>query len=258
MTSLFRVSFFAVACGFLTACFAASAAQPDVQTPPVLRVGVTANSPPMIFKENGQYVGVEAELAAALGKELGRSVTFVEKKREKLIDALCDGQFDIIMSALSITPARSYRIAFSDPYLQIGQMALARSDEKYKYVINLAAEAKRGIGVKSGTTAELLIRQEFPTARCKYYGDGDKAATALLKKKIDLFFSDGPMIWYLAGNYESKGLAVTPLVLTQEQLGWGMRRTDSQLRDAVNAFLKKAQANGQFNLLMNRWMPGFR
>jgi polar amino acid transport system substrate-binding protein len=224
----------------------------------VLRVGVTPNSPPMIFKENGHFVGVEAECAEALGHELGREVTFVEQKREDLIDALCDGRLDIIMSALSITPARSYRIVFSNPYLEIGQTALARADEKYKYLVNLAGEAKRGVGVKPGTTAEFLIRQEMPTAKLKYYSDGDKGATALLKKKIDLFISDGPMIWYLAGHYESKGLSVTPLVLSREQLGWGMRRTDPQLLDEVNAFLKKAQANGQLNLVMSRWMPGFR
>ena len=36
----------------------------------VLRVGVCPKSPPMIFKEGDRIVGVEAELAAALGQDL--------------------------------------------------------------------------------------------------------------------------------------------------------------------------------------------
>jgi polar amino acid transport system substrate-binding protein len=212
----------------------------------------------MIFKESGHFVGVEAELAQALGHELGRQVIFVEEKREELIDALCDDRLDIIMSSMSITAARSYRIAFSDPYLQIGQMALARADEKYKYLLNIAAQAQRGVGVKPGTTADFLVRQELPTATRKYFTDGEEAAAALARKKIDLFISDAPMIWYLAGRYESKGLVVTPLVLTQEQLGWGLRRTDTELCGAVNAFLKKARTSGELNRALSKWMPGFQ
>jgi ABC-type amino acid transport substrate-binding protein len=212
----------------------------------------------MIFKSDGRFVGVEADLAANLGRELARKVVFVEEQLPNLIDALCDNRIDIIMSSMSITPARSYRITFSDPYLKIGQMALARADEKYKYLANIAVQAERGIGLKEGTTADFMVRQELPTATRKYFTDGEEAAEALTRKKIDLFISDAPMIWYLAGRYESKGLAVTPLVLTQEQLAWGLRRSDTELLAAVNSYLKKAQASGELNTTLGKWMPGFQ
>jgi ABC-type amino acid transport substrate-binding protein len=235
---------------------------PQVRTvppsPTLLRVGVAPDSPPMIFKSEDRVVGVEADLAQALGQALGRQVVFVEEKWESLIDALCGDRIDIIMSSMSITPARCYRITFSDPYLKIGQMALARADEKYKYLSNIAAQAERGVGVKPGTTADFLVRQELPQATRKYFKDGEEAASGLLRKKIDLFISDAPMIWYLAGQYESKGLTVTPLVLTQEQLGWGLRRTDTELCAAVNSFLKTAQNSGELNRTLNKWIPGFQ
>ena len=202
-------------------------------------------------------MGVEADLAAALGKALDRQVVFVEEDRENLIDALCDGRIDIIMSSMSITPARRYRIAFTSPYLKVGQMALARAGEQYAYLFNLGAESKRGVGVKAGTTADFLVRQEFPRMKRKYYSDGTEAAEALVKKKIDMFISDGPLVWYLAGLYENKGLTVTPLVLSQEELGWGVRRTDTQLLDAGNTFLRKAQESGELNRTLGKWLPGF-
>ena len=226
--------------------------------PTVLRVGVTPTSPPMIFKQGGQIVGVEADLAGALGQALGRRVVFVEEDWGNLIDALCEDRIDIVMSGMSITQARRYRIAFTNPYLQVGQMALTRSGEQYSYLMNLASQAKNGVGVKAGTTAEFLVRQEFPQLKRKYYKSGEDAAVALVKKKIDLFISDVPQVWYLAGLYEAKGLAVMPAVLSKEVLGWGVRRTDTQLLDSANAFLQKAQENGELRRIFSKWMPGFR
>jgi polar amino acid transport system substrate-binding protein len=81
--------------------------------PTVLRVGVSPKSPPMIFKQGGQVVGVEADLAGALGQALGRRVVFVEEDWGNLIDALCEERIDIIMSGMSITQARRYPCASS-------------------------------------------------------------------------------------------------------------------------------------------------
>ncbi len=239
----------------IAAAFIFSAAAADTTT---LRVGVSAKAPPMIFKQSGQIVGVEADLAQALGQAMGRKVVFVEEDWEDLIDALCSDRIDIIMSGMSITPARSYRVGFTVPYFRVGQIALARATETYAYSLDLAGQAKRGIGVKPGTTADFLVRQEFPKAKRKYYKTGDDAANALVKKNIDLFISDGPLIWYLASMYENKGLAVTPLLLNQEDLGWAVRRTDTQLLQSANTFLQQANSSGKLRAVFSKWMPGFR
>jgi polar amino acid transport system substrate-binding protein len=212
----------------------------------------------MVFKEGDRVVGVEADMVAALGQALGRRVVFVEQPWENIIEALCEQRIDIIMSGMSITPARHYRIAFTNPYLRVGQMALTRTGEKYSYLLNLASQAERGVGVKAATTADFLVRQEYPRLKRKYYKSGEDAAAALLKKKIDLFISDAPLVWHLAGMYESKGLAVTPLILSQEELAWGVRREETQLLDSVNAFLQKARDSGELNRTFSKWMPGFR
>ncbi len=223
--------------------------------PPALRVGVAPVSPPMIFKEGTKIVGLEADLAQALGKELGRPVQFVELPWEDLIDALNDDKIDIIMSSMSATPARQFRVVFSAPYLRIGQMALVRADDKYRSGLFAKSLADRPVGLRKGTTGDLLVQQEFPRAKRKYYKSDNEGAIALSKGKIDLFIDDSTMIWYLAGMYEDKGLTVSPLVLTQEVLAWAMRRSDTSLEQAVNAFLKKAQASGELDRTLRRWIP---
>jgi len=228
------------------------------EAPPALRVGVAPVSPPMIFKEGLKVVGLEADFAQALARELGRPVSFVELPWEELIDALTEDKIDIIMSSMSITRARQFRVSFSEPYLRIGQMALVRADEKFKYGLLSKSLADRTVGVRKGTTGDLLVQQEFPRAKRKYFKTDEEGAVALSRGKIDLFIDDSTMIWHLAGVYEAKGLAVTPLVFSDEMLAWGMRRSDTLLQTSVNAFLKKLQSSGEAEQILHRWIPKFQ
>jgi ABC-type amino acid transport substrate-binding protein len=224
----------------------------------VLRVGVTPNAPPMIFKKGREVAGAEADLAAALGKELGRPIKFVEQDWDDLIPALLDDKIDIIMSSMSITMARQTRVAFSTPYLKVSQMVLARGDQVHRYGMGIPLDSSAAIGVKAGTTADFLVQQEFPRAKRKTFKSGEEAAQALTKKRINLFVSDSTMIWWLAGEYEAQGLAVLPLALSEEYLAWAVRKSDAQLLEAVNRFQAQARQNGQLGQVLKRWIPNYR
>jgi polar amino acid transport system substrate-binding protein len=222
-----------------------------------LRVGVTPNMPPMIFKEGKKVVGVEADFAQLVGRELGRPVKFVELPWPDLIDSLEANKIDIIMSSMSVTRARQTRVAFSEPYLRIGQMALVRADEKFLFSLPRSSIASQTIGVTKATTGDLLVQQEFPRAKRKCFDSGDQAAKALTKKKIDIYFSDSTMIWYLAGKYETEGLVAAPVIYTDEVLAWAMRRSDTELMESVNKALRDMNASGELKRILKRWIPRF-
>jgi polar amino acid transport system substrate-binding protein len=224
---------------------------------PPLRVGVTPHYPPLIYKEAGQLAGIEPDFARALGKELSRPVQFVELEWEEQIPALVEGRTDIIMSSMSITTARQLRVAFTRPYLGIGQKLLVRREDLLKYIEGMPMRPSGAIGVLAGTTGDFLVQQEFPKSKRKTFNSSEDAAKALVKKKIDLFITDSPTVWWLAGMNESS-LAPAPILLTQEQLAWAVRRTDQSLLDSVNTTLEKMQKNGQANALLKRWIPNLQ
>lgn len=251
-----HIAVLVIAAWFVVGC--ASSRQEYKADPTILRVGINPTVPPMAYKQGKEIMGVEADLARALGRELNREVVFVELKWPELLDALDADRADILMSAITITTARSFRVSFTSPYMKVGQMALVRNQDKYNFQVNLANAAKRGVGVKPGTTAEQLVRQEYPRAKVKSFDTGEEAARALIDEKLDLFVSDSPMIWYLSSRYESQGLTVAPLILTQDYLGWAVRRNDEALRNSVNAYLERAQKDGDIQRVLQRWMPGYR
>jgi polar amino acid transport system substrate-binding protein len=220
---------------------------------PPLRVGVSPVFPPMVFKQGREIVGVEVDLARALGQRLGRAVMFVELRWEDQIDALREGRTDIIMSSLSITPARAYVLDFSLPYLNTGQAILVRREDEAKYLLGIPNPLPGPVGVLRATTGDFLVQRDLPKARRKVYRTEAEAAEALKKKKIDLLVTDSSLVWYLAGVYAVEGLGALPFLLSQEQLAWGMRKGDDPLRNAVNEFIQQAAHDGTLARILNRW-----
>jgi polar amino acid transport system substrate-binding protein len=223
-----------------------------------LRVGVNASFPPMIYKEGGKLVGVEADFAKALGEELGRPVTLVEIGWEDQIPALVEGRTDIIMSNMSITRPRQLRVAFTKPYLAVGQAVLVRREDANKYALGPPAMQEITIGVLKATTGDFLVQQEFPHSRRKEFKSPLAAAKALERKKIDLLICDLPVVWWLAGMNEITGLVVVPALLSEEQLAWAVRKSEPELLESVNGALEKFQKDGRAAAIIKRWLPVYK
>jgi polar amino acid transport system substrate-binding protein len=219
----------------------------------ILRVGVTANSPPLIFKQANQIVGLEADFARELAKYLGRSLRFVELKWEDQIQALLDNRIDIIMSGMSVTPLRKMRLSFTTPYFKSTQMPLIRRKDATRFSTGLYSVEK--IGVIRGTTGEEFVETEFSTVNIKTYSDPRKAAKALVEKEIDMFIYDAPMVLYLASEYETKGLTVLYTFLKEEDLAWGVRKGNDELLHSANEFLQKFNEEGNLNKIIKYWIP---
>jgi len=228
--------------------------------PNVLRVGVSTNAPPLIYKQGFEVVGLEAELAKEFGDYLGKSIAFVELDWEEQIPALLANKTDIIMSGMTITKMRQVRIEFSEPYFRTGQMALARN--KYRKMIPQNYYGIRGMsimtrfGVVKGTVGETFVQKNFGQAKkIVPYKTSRQAVDDLLKGRIDVLIHDGPIILMLAAENENKGLAEIPSLLSEDYLAWGIRKTDPELLAAANNFVDTMIKENKLDTIINRWIP---
>jgi ABC-type amino acid transport substrate-binding protein len=207
----------------------------------------------MAFLQGKALAGVEVELARQLGEELGRPIEFVRLPWEDQIEALTSGKTDIIMSSMSITLARAHVVRFTRPYYVLGQMALVRREDRGGYVLGFPQPLPGDVGVLKATTGEFLVQKEFPKAKRRTYSTPEQAVAALKKKKIALFISDSTLVWYLAGLYGGDGLSNVPMMLTEEPLGWAVRRDDEALLKAANAFLDRVIKDGSLVKVFRKW-----
>lgn len=220
-----------------------------------LVVGVTPDYAPLIFKQGDELVGMEVDLAKELSTELNRPIRMVELPWDHLPTALSEGSIEMIMSGMTITPARKLRIQFSDSYLETGLLPMVRRGEESKYataedVVNSLVT----IGVKKGTTAEMLVKEKFPNASLRRYMYPQDAAVDLQRNRVEMVIHDGPAIAWLSSELEAD-LKVLQIPLTRDYLAWGLRRGDSKLLRQVNNALAQWKADGTLDAIVSRWLP---
>jgi ABC-type amino acid transport substrate-binding protein len=238
---------------FFCGCAAPLPKEPSVSS---LRVGVFPYYPPMIFKQNGEVRGAEADLAIRLAKVLGREAQFIELGWEQLIPALMEGKIDIIMSGMSITEARKARVPFAEPYLKIGLVTLMRAEDVSKFnSLTSIRESFSTIGVVQGTTSEAFVRRNFPNAaNIISFQKASEARDLLVNMRIDLFVHDAPSVVWLVSQNEGvlKGFWEP---FDQEYLGWALKPGDQDLTMKVNAILSDWKKDGTLKGILTRWLP---
>lgn len=221
-----------------------------------LRVGVSADYPPLVYKQKGRIVGVEPDSAVAVGEIIGRRMQLVEVPFDQLIPTLKAGDIDVIMSGYSVTAERSAQVTFTDAYMRVGQMAILHRDKMSRFAQPWAVyrEGTR-IGVEPGTTGAAFAERELKDARINFFKDADAAFAGLRQDQIDLYIHDAPTSWLLASSSENNDLISLYSALTEEMLAWAVRRDDAELAGELNRALALMKANGTLQYILNRWIP---
>jgi ABC-type amino acid transport substrate-binding protein len=244
--------------GLLAGC----ATAPETQQPPpvpanALKVGVSSNAPPLIYRVGDNLTGLEYDLGVALAAYLGRPLHWVELKWQDQIPALLEGRTDIIMSGMTITPKRALMIDFAEPYVQSGQVALVRANDRDRYARGYTDIAGRyqTIGYVKGTFGQAFVEKEFPDSGMMPFGTSQSAAKSLNRGIIDVLIHDGPIICMLAASNEGEGLVPIFPPLSKEYLAWGIRKDDIALREAANRFLEEMKRDDRLESLVRQWIP---
>ncbi len=221
----------------------------------VLRVGITPNMPPLIYRQEGQIVGLEAEFARGLAQHLAYRLELVEVPWENQIKYLIEGRTDIIMSGMSITDMRRIRVAFCAPYAKTGQMALIRRGDIQRFRTGYYSLVEiPAIGAIRDTTGDLFIRSRFPDTRKLFFNSLDDGVRALMRRKVDVLVHDAPAVMMAAARFENN-LAPIPKMFTNEYLAWGVRKDNPELLEQANAYIATLKKNGRLKEMVNRWIP---
>jgi polar amino acid transport system substrate-binding protein len=220
-------------------------------------VGISANAPPLIYTQGKQITGLETVFAKKLAQRTGRKLKFVHLKWKDQIPALENNRIDIIMSGMSITQARQYRINFSNPYLRSGQILLVRLGEKARFSTGIYSlmNSNYVIGTVRNTTGDLFITRTINGVKVKRFQKSADAVQALINKDIDAFVYDAPMVCHYAAVNENNKLAPILSMATEEFYAWGIRREDTQLLDQANALLRDLQERQELPRILRTWIP---
>lgn len=227
----------------------------DIQQKSAVKVGVTANYPPMIFIADGVISGIEADMAAEVGRAFDVPVEFVEMPLDNLIGALNSGDIDIIMSGISITGKRSEKVRFCEPYYHVGQMAifLKYNLERFSPLKDLIYVNGLKVGYEKGTTGEDLVLKRGLLADPVGMDSVTQGLKALDDETIDVFIHDTPTAWQVSKDPAYGDLMVAPTPLQNEPLAWAVRKTDRKLCRQLNSTLEEWKKDGTLQRILDKW-----
>ena len=135
--------------GFFVALFLSACTSNEKDT---LRVATNANFPPYEYIENGDYVGIDIEIAKQIAKELNLKLDIQNMPFDSIIAAVASNKADIGISGFTVTDERKKSINFSDSYAKSKQAIIVKDDSSIKKVDDLYGDNAYSVGVQLSTT----------------------------------------------------------------------------------------------------------
>ncbi|CAL9441695.1 ABC transporter substrate-binding protein [Streptomyces pilosus] len=243
----------------------------EIRDKGVVKVGSDIAYAPVEFKDDsGKVVGIDPDLADAMGKQLGVKFEFENGTFDTLITGLRSGRYDMAMSAMTDTKDRQdgvdsetgkkvgEGVDFVD-YFTAGVSIYTKKgdDQGIKTWADLCGKK---IVVQRGTVSEDLAKAE--SEKCpagkkitiEAFDNDQQAQTRLRAGGADAGSSDFPVAAYAVKT--SGGGNDFQLVGEQVEAapyGIAVAKDDTQLRDALQAALDAIIANGEYKKIMDKW-----
>lgn len=220
----------------------------------VLRVGMDFGRPPFAFTApDGQLVGLNVDLARDLAARLGVRAEIVNTPADGFTDALRTGRIDILVSTLPPEPA--FRdIAYSAPYVEIGERVVVRADSPVRVPDDLAG---RRVGAELGSDGDLALRvlaRRLPLTRDSDYDTDTAALAALRAGSLDAVIADG--IGARRAVAADPGLVMLPQPVRPRTFVWATKRSATSLTQQTDRARADARADGTLARLDARWLAG--
>jgi polar amino acid transport system substrate-binding protein len=221
-----------------------------------LRVGITGAQPPLNMKnKSGEMIGLDVELGQALAEAMKVELVLVETRFADLLTGLEAGQFDMVISSMTITPARNARVAFAGPYLISGSSLLTRGKLAKTLVTHASLNsAERSWAALKGSTGEALILEAFPLA--KFVGIENLEATVerIARGEIDGLVADLPFVQFEIARNPELELATLASPFTTEPLGIALPPNSPLFANLVQNYLNTLDYTGQLIQMKARWL----
>jgi polar amino acid transport system substrate-binding protein len=233
----------------------------DIKTKGKLTVASDATYAPMEYldTDNTTVIGLDADLAKAVGKVLGLSVQIDNVTFDSIIPKLQSNTYNLGFSSFTDTKVRERTVNFVD-YFSAGESFYIKKGHKALSGSGLTQMCGLKVAVEAGTTEEAdatsaiaactKIHKAGPTVRS--FNDQSTANLAVSSGQADVGFVDQPIAGYIVSN--SGGVFVNSgKPFAAAPYGIAVGKTYSGLDKAVLDAMKYLVTKGYYASILKYW-----
>ena len=210
--------------------------------------------PPLEFvDENGEIVGFEIDLIAAMSKRSGVSMTVRNVAWDGIFAGLNNGAYDAVASGVTVLEERKATMDFTTPILEVTQSIIVNKSSAS--LANEKALAGKTVGVQIGTTGHFAV-EKIAGVTVKAYDEIGLAVEDLLNKNLDAVVADSIIAadFVLANENYSDKLTVSGSVAGDvEQIAMAVKKGKSELLNLLNENIAALKADGTIAALKDKW-----
>lgn len=250
---------------------AADLLPPEIKAKGVIKVGSDIAYPPVEFKDkSGKTVGIDPDLGAALGKELGVTFQFENGTFDTLITGLRSKRYDLAMSAMTDTKDRQEGVD-SDTKKKVGEGV----DFVDYFTAGVSIYTKKGddqgiktwadlcgkkIAVQRNTVSHDLAKAESKkcaggkTIAMETFDNDLEAQTRLRSGGADAGSSDFPVAAYaVKTSGGGKDFQIVGEQVEAAPYGIAVAKGNDQLTKAIQAALDALIKSGEYGKIIAKW-----
>ena len=222
----------------------------------VLTVGSDISYAPFEFYQEGTETedGLDIDLARAIAEELGVEIEFLNTGFDGIIPALQTEDFDILVSAMTITDERSEVIGFV-PYITVGTGIVVPTGNPNN-IQTLDDLCGLTVAVQVGTIQVDMLEEQNESCDdpidVVVFDTNPLAVEDLRTGGSDANFSDFPVAAEDATQSGGELEVVRPQI-DPEPYGIGVAKGSAELNDAIADALQAIIDSGEYGDILAKW-----
>lgn len=213
-------------------------------------------APPLFWKEKGERLGYESDVARALAKQLGYECKFIYQNWSDFYPALNSNQGDILLCGQGISEYRKTLADFTEPYGIFDESVMVLKDSPIQTIADL--NGKR-VGAITNSMNMALVETFSGAIPVSFDGVTDdimgEMVQALRNHEIDALVDDDVALVPLANEADLRIAYTAP---TQNKWGIAISKQRPELLIEINNALQALKDDGTLADIWSQWMPNLQ
>ena len=221
-----------------------------------IRWGIDGGYPPFdVLSPSGEITGFDPDIANAICVQLKARCVFIKQPFDSMIAALNANKYDAVIASFNVTPERLKEIDFSDKYYVSSAQLVAKKGSPI--LPTIAALKGKVVGVQAGSIHETYARLHWGNKGIKIVTYANQASVYLdlVSNRIDASLQDNLQAdaSFLQTEKGKKHSFAGPKIGEVGEVAIGLRKSDPELKAAINQAIKAIRANGVYDKIREKY-----
>ncbi len=222
-----------------------------------LNVGLSTFVPWSMRNKEGELIGFEIDVAKRLAEDLGVDVNFVPTAWDGIIPALIAGNFDVIISGMTVTPQRNLTVNFTVPYAHSGMRLVAHKDmagtlttlEDYN-------DPDVVFSLRRGSTPASFVQATLPKATLNLFDEDGQSFLEVVNGRATATFAYDPTPATWVERYPDVLYVPIDQVYNQGAEAFAIRKGDPDTLNVFDNWIRLRWQDGWLKERNDYWFRG--